>query len=93
MSTEQHRPFNEGQFDDAEDGEQQGTPAVKQPEVRMTDPHGRAKGAYIDEENLLDWSDPEEDEEVDEDDLDEAYFEENRVEDEDWDVTERGSYW
>ncbi|KAH0832114.1 RIO1-domain-containing protein [Lanmaoa asiatica] len=65
-----------GQFDDAlEDAEQH-------------DP--RQGGHYIDDDQLLEWSEPSEDEDADIDQLSGDDFEDDRVEDEDWEIAERG---
>ena len=80
--------------DDVEGAIQQDNLLCNQPESRpeqMPVSNGRTGGAYIDDDHMLDWSEPEDDEEEDEGDMDEVYFEDSRVEDEDWDMTERGS--
>ena len=75
MATEGPLHIVPGQFDDAlEDAEQR-------------DP--RQGGHYIDDDQLLAWSEPSEDE----DDIDQLSgdgFEDDRVEDEDWEIAERG---
>lgn len=78
---------DEGQFDDApEDVAIPQTPATI---ATAADPRGDA--SYIDDSpRLLEWSEPETEDE-DEDEFMEEDFEDNRVEDEDWDVTERGA--
>ena len=80
--------IEDGQFEDApEDSTQSNTVP---PVIIRVDP--RANGTFIDDPELLEWSEPEDDGFVDEDE-DELYeedFEDNRVDDEDWDVTERG---
>lgn len=76
-------PVDAGQFDDA-------------PEQPQTHQITREGNAYIDtyvpanDEATLDWPETSEDEA--EDESDEEYFE-NRVEDEDWENAERGTYW
>lgn len=81
--------IEDGQFEDApEDSTQSNTVP---PVIIRVDP--RANGTFIDDPELLEWSEPEDDGFVDEDEEDELYeedFEDNRVDDEDWDVTERG---
>ncbi|KAG9315712.1 RIO1-domain-containing protein [Chiua virens] len=65
-----------GQFDDA---------------VEDIEKHDQRQGGhYIDDvdDQLLEWSDPSEDEDVDQ--LSGDDFEDNRVEDEDWEIAERG---
>lgn len=87
--------YEEGQFDDAPDEAQNLTNLREGPnghqEASNTD--GRGNQSYIDDPALLEWSDePEEEVGDDEDDLREEDFDDNRVEDEDWDVTERGMF-
>ena len=74
--------IEDGQFEDApEDSAQSNTVP---PVIIRVDP--RANGTFIDDPELLEWSEPEDDGFVDEDE-DELYeedFEDNRVDDEDW---------
>ena len=90
-------PLEDGQFDDAPEDVQtslSATPAL-QPMTASADPRGGH--SYIDDDapvdpNInLDWS---EDEELSEDETDEDEFENSfaRVEDEDWEIAERGKY-
>lgn len=89
--------IEDGQFDDApEDAQtvQSGEP-IAQPAAAPVDPRGGH--TYIDEDTTvdpninLDWS---EDEEVSEDEEYEEEYEDGiaRVEDEDWEIAERGMY-
>lgn len=72
MATESPLDIAPGQFDDAlEDAEQR-------------DP--RQGGHYIDDDQLLEWSEPSDGE----DQLSGDDFEDDRVEDEDWEIAERG---
>ncbi|KIJ62642.1 hypothetical protein HYDPIDRAFT_94239 [Hydnomerulius pinastri MD-312] len=64
-----------GQFDDAPEG------------VRPPDP--RQGGNFIDDDQLLEWSEPSDNEDEDEPELSGDDFEDNRVEDEDWEIAER----
>ena len=77
------RNGDDGQFDDAiEDISVQRDVHTERPTI-----------SHIDEEHLLEWSEPEDDEEVyeeEEDDIEEDEYEDNRVEDEDWEIAERG---
>ena len=80
--------IEDGQFEDAPEDSAQSNTVL--PVIIRVDP--RANGTFIDDPELLEWSEPEDDGFVDEDE-DELYeedFEDNRVDDEDWDVTERG---
>ncbi|KAF9221563.1 RIO1-domain-containing protein [Gyrodon lividus] len=72
MSTESPLDFVHGQFDDV------------LVDVQQNDP--RQGRHFIDDDQLLEWSElsNDEDEDIDEDD-----FEENRAEDEDWEIAER----
>ena len=73
MATESPLDAVPGQFDDAlEDAGQ---------------PDPRQGGHYIDDVQLLEWSEPSEDED---DELSGDDFEGDRVEDEDWEIAERG---
>lgn len=67
-----------GQFDDALE------------DVEQHDP--RQGGHYIDDDQLLEWSEPSEDEGEDIDQLSADDFEDDRVEDEDWEIAERGEF-
>lgn len=69
-----------GQFEDA-------TLSMDQAPV---DP--RAGGHFIDDEKLLAWSDPENSADEDDDGIEEEY-DDNRAEDEDWEVAEGGMSW
>lgn len=76
MAAETPPDIAPGQFDDApEDAEQ---------------PDPRQGGHYIDDDQLLAWSNPSEDEDMDMGQLSGDDFEDNRVEDEDWEIAERG---
>ena len=50
----------------------------------------RAGGHFIDDEALLAWSEPENSADEDEDEIEEEY-DDNRAEDEDWEVAEGGT--
>ncbi|KAI5117326.1 hypothetical protein M0805_002340 [Coniferiporia weirii] len=81
-----------GQFDDAPEDTTVPdalVPTNSTPVVVSPGPRGNA--SYIDDPQLLEWSEPEEEEYTDEDEdgIREEDLEDNRVEDEDWDVTER----
>lgn len=89
MALEAISNFEEGQFDDAEDDSLQSQSLENQCRDTTAVPHIRAEGAYIDDENVLDWSESESEE--DKNSIYESEVEESRVEDEDWDVTERGT--
>lgn len=52
----------------------------------------RAGGHFIDDEKLLEWSDPENSADEDDDEIEEEY-DENRAEDEDWEAAEGGMSW
>lgn len=65
-----------GQFEDAIEDAQQHDP--------------RQGGHYIDDDQLLEWSEPSEDEDDDIDRLSGDDFEYDRAEDEDWEMAERG---
>lgn len=75
VSSESH------QFDDAPGENQVIAPVTRDP---------RAEGSYIDDE-LLEWSEADGDEGSDDESLNEEDFEDNRVEDEDWEIAERGT--
>lgn len=78
MATENHLDIVHGQFDDALEN------------VEQHDP--RQGGRYIDDHQLLEWSEPSDDEDGG-DDIDQLSgddFEDDRVEDEDWEIAERG---
>lgn len=76
--------FEDGQFDDAVE---ENTPQTNvQPD--------RPAVSYIDEVQLLEWSEPEDEGTYNDDedeDLMEDEFDDNRVEDEDWEIAERGA--
>ncbi|KAI0076349.1 RIO1-domain-containing protein [Panus rudis PR-1116 ss-1] len=77
--------IEEGQFDDAPEDI-----SADRTSVPQTD---RPNGQYIDEENLLEWSETSEEEEdedeLEEDQLEAEAFETLRAEDEDWEIAER----
>lgn len=76
MATENPLHVVPGQFDDAlEDAERH---------------NSRQSGHYIDDDHLLEWSEPSEGEDDDIDQLSGDDFEGDRVEDEDWEIAERG---
>lgn len=86
-------PVEEGQFDDAL--EDVSAPAVQAAEPV---PNPRAGHNYIDEQNLLEWSEESDDDEeeldqidADEDDMEAAAFDSLRAEDEDWEAAEGGT--
>ena len=80
------RKHEDGQFDDAVED-------VTTTPIQPGSPTQRPPARYIDEEHLLEWSDPED---SDEDELEEVFreddYEDNRVEDEDWEIAERGEF-
>ncbi|EJC98445.1 RIO1-domain-containing protein [Fomitiporia mediterranea MF3/22] len=82
----------QGQFDDAHEGSHN-TTEVPETALVSNDSErveGRGSANYIDDPNLLEWSEEEDGEDdEDEDGIREEDFDDNRVDDEDWDVTER----
>lgn len=89
-------PIEEGQFDDAPEDTTVSTP-VDPVDGRARTAHRFVDDEDKDEEHLLEWSSSSEDEdepddfEDEEDALERAAFEELRVEDEDWEIAERGA--
>jgi len=76
MPSDDHQSIADGQFDNVQDN--------------LTDPPAvdpRQGGHFVDDENLLEWS--EDSESDDKDSIDEGY-DDNRVEDEDWEIAEGG---
>lgn len=91
----------EGQFDDAPDDSGKSVNAAVTnglvPSESTSTPvavvDSRQGGSYIDdEEKLLEWSDVDYEGEDDEEALEEDIYD-DRIEDEDWDIAERGMYW
>lgn len=78
VSPESQPAIADGQFDDA--------PSDTAVVIDQQDP--RAGGYFIDDEHILAWSD--ESSEDDGDELNEDDFEDDRADDEDWEVAERG---
>ena len=82
-------PVEDGQFDDAPEETRHVASTDNAPVVDPRQGHN-----FIDEEQLLEWSeesDEEEDEfEVEEDDIEAGAYETLRAEDEDWENAERG---
>ena len=52
----------------------------------------RGQESFIDDD-LLEWSEPDDEESQSDDSLREEDFQDHRVEDEDWEITERGPSW
>lgn len=75
MATESPLDIVPGQFNDAVEDAEQHDPR-----------HG---GHYIDDAQLLEWSEPSDDDDIDQ--LSGDDFEDDRVEDEDWEIAERGT--
>ena len=91
----------DGQFDDAPEDDtgpiQVSNPStVDAPTVAPASVIDARQGAsYIDEDGLLEWSEPEDEDSYDSDQVlgDDDNDYENRVEDEDWDIAERGMHY
>ena len=73
----------DGQFDDAPEFEGQ--------RHAPTAPANPREGRGFIDDPLLEWSESDEEDESSDAFLNEEDFEDNRVEDEDWEITERGS--
>ena len=93
VTTKMSRPIAEsiedGQFDDAPEDTVE-TPNAASQVVNLREEHN-----YIDDENILEWSEDSSDEEEDtfdleEDQMEAEAFESLRAEDEDWEIAERG---
>lgn len=74
MATENPLDIVPGQFDDALEDAEQHDP--------------RQGGHFIDDDRFLEWSSEDEDDDIDQ--LSGDDFEDDRVEDEDWEIAERG---
>lgn len=83
-------PIEDGQFDDALENTSQTLNPTPQAQVNLREGH-----TYVDDENILEWSEESSDEEEDafdmeEDQMEAEAFETLRAEDEDWEIAERG---
>lgn len=81
--------IEDGQFDDAPEDIPQSTDAIVPP-TDLRNGH-----SYIDDENILEWSEESSDEEeeqfyLEEDQMEAEAFDTLRAEDEDWEIAERG---
>ncbi|KAK7681528.1 hypothetical protein QCA50_015260 [Cerrena zonata] len=89
MSNIAGEPIEDGQFDDAPEDQVPPQTPNPAPQVDLREGH-----TYIDDENILEWSEESSDEEedafdVEEDQMEAEAFETLRAEDEDWEIAER----
>lgn len=91
----------DGQFDDAPDDSKKFGNITTSNGIVMSENisapvaviDSRQGGSYIDDEQkLLEWSDADYESDEDEEALEEDVYD-DRIEDEDWDIAERGTYW